>query len=232
MDRKEIVTVYDEEAVDSTLADMAMWCTQHKGEFLDDAWAAFEALCGDEVSFEGCEGIVQTMLNLAFTEWIIFDSKVFGHGCIDEYLSRVEGVSDQSKAILGELKESERYGLFRYEGLFDDGSCNKGIVVSDVLEKVSFKVYSTYLHGLAIERSFEPGTGLSARFAILGGRAYFVGQFPAHDKASVDESETLNLYRKCREIGYPFIAAMTASTLAPNGMFSSSMVARITESAA
>lgn len=232
MGRKEIVAVYDEEAVDSTLADMAMWCTQHKGEFLDDAWAAFEALCGDEVSFEGCEGIVQTMLNLAFTEWIIFDSKVFGHGCIDEYLSRVECVSDQSKAILGELKESERYGLFRYEGLFEDGSCDKGIVVSDVLEKVSFKVYSTYLHGLAIERSFEPGTGLSARFAILGGRAYFVGQFPAHDKASVDESETLNLYRKCREIGYPFIAAMTASTLAPNGMFSSSMVARITESAA
>lgn len=231
MDRKEVVTVYDEEAVDSTLADMAMWCTQHKGEFLDDAWAAFEALCGDEVSFEGCEGIVQTMLNLAFTEWIIFDSKVFGHGCIEEYLSRVEDVSDQSKAILGELKDSERYGLFRYEGLFEDGSCDKGIVVSDVLEEGSFKVYSTYLHGLAIERSFEPGTGLSARFAILGGRAYFVGQFPAHDKASVDESETLNLYRKCLEVDFPFIVAMVASTLAPNGMFSGSMIARVTESA-
>lgn len=232
MDRKEVVTVYDEEAVDSTLADMAMWCTQHKGEFLDDAWAALEALCGDEVSFEGCEGIVQTMLNLAFTEWIIFDSKVFGHGCIDEYLSRVKGVSDQSKAILGELKDSERYGFFRYEGLFDDGSGDKGVVVSDALEGGSFKVYSTYLHGLAIERSFELGTGLSARFAILGGRAYFVGQFPAHDKAMFDESETLNLYRRCREIGYPFIAAMAASTLAPSGMFSNSMVARITESAA
>lgn len=232
MDKKEVVAIYDEEAVDRALADLAMWCTLHKGEFLDDAWAAFEALCGDGVSFEGCGGIVQTMLNLAFTEWIIFDSKVFGHGCIDEYLSRVKGVSDQSRAILSELKDSERYGFFRYEGLFDDGSGDKGIVVSDVLEKVSFKVYSTHLHGLAIERSFEPGTGLSARFAILGGRAYFVGQFPAHDKASVDESETLNLYRKCREIGYPFIAAMAASTLAPNGMFSSSMVARITESAA
>lgn len=232
MDRKEVVTVYDEEAVDSTLADMAMWCTQHKGEFLDDAWAAFEALCGDEVSFEGCEGFVQTMLNLAFTEWIIFDSKVFGHGCIDEYLSRVKGVSDQSKAILGELKDSERYGFFRYEGLFDDGSGDKGIVVSDALNGHNLKVYSTYLHGLAIERSFEPGTGLSARFAILGGRAYFVGQFPAHDKAMFEESETLNLYRRCREIGYPFIAAMAASTLAPNGMFSNSMVARITESAA
>lgn len=232
MDRKEVVTVYDEEAVDSTLADMAMWCTQHKGEFLDDAWAAFEALCGDEVSFEGCEGIVQTTLNLAFTEWIIFDSKVFGHGCIDEYLSRVKGVSDQSKAILGELKDSGRYGFFRYEGLFDDGSGDKGVVVSDALEGGSFKVYSTYLHGLAIERSFELGTGLSARLAILGGRAYFVGQFPAHDKAMFDESETLNLYRRCREIGYPFIAAMAASTLAPNGMFGNSMVARITESAA
>lgn len=232
MDRKEVVTVYDEEAVDSTLADMAMWCTQHKGEFLDDAWAAFEALCGDEVSFEGCEGFVQTMLNLAFTEWIIFDSKVFGHGCIDEYLSRVKGVSDQSKAILGELKDSERYGFFRYEGLFDDGSGDTGIVVSDALDGHNLKVYSTYLHGLAIERSFEPGTGLSARFAILGGRAYFVGQFPAHDKAMFEESETLNLYRRCREIGYPFIAAMAANTLAPNGMFSNSMVARITESAA
>lgn len=232
MDRKEVITVYDEEAVDSTLADMAMWCTQHKGEFLDEAWAAFEALCGDEVSFEGCEGIVQMMLNLAFTEWTIFDSKVFGHGCIDEYLSRDKGVSDQSKAIHGELKDSERYGFFRYEGLFDDGSGDKGIVVSDALDGHNLKVYSTYLHGLAIERSFEPGTGLSARFAILGGRAYFVGQFPAHDKAMFEESETLNLYRRCREIGYPFIAAMAASTLAPNGMFSNSMVARITESAA
>lgn len=111
MDKKEVVAVYDEEAVDRTLADMAMWCTQHKGEFLDDAWAAFEALCGDEVSFDGCKGITQTVLNLAFTEWIIFDSKVFGRGCIDEYLSRVEDVSDQSKAILGELKDTERYGF-------------------------------------------------------------------------------------------------------------------------
>ena len=232
MDKKEVVAVYDEEAVDRTLADMAMWCTQRKGEFLDEAWAAFEALCGDEVDFGGCEGIAQTVLNLAFTEWIIFDSKVFGHGCIDEYLSRAVGISDQSKAILGELKGTARYGFFRYEGFFEDGSGDKGIVVSDALDGHSFKVYSAYLHGLAIERSFEPGTGLSARFAILGGRAYFVGQFPAHDKASADESETLNLYRRCREIGYPFIAAMAASTLAPNGMFSGSMVARITESAA
>lgn len=232
MDKKKVAAIYDEEAIDRTLADMAMWCTQHKGEFLDDAWAAFEALCGDEVSFDGCKGITQTVLNLAFTEWIIFDSKVFGRGCIDEYLSRVEDVSDQSKAILGELKDTERYGFFRYEGLFEDGSSDKGIVVSDVLEGSSFKVYSTYLHGLAIERSFELGTGLSARFAILGGRAYFVGQFPAHDKASADESETLNLYRKCREVGFPFIVAMVASTLAPNGMFSASMIARVTESAA
>lgn len=232
MDKKEVVAVYDEEAVDRTLADMAMWCTQRKGEFLDEAWAAFEALCGDAVSFDGCSGIVQTVLNLAFTEWIIFDSNVFGHGCIDEYLSRAEGVSDKNKAILSELKDTEWYGFFRYEGLFEDGSSDKGIVVSDVLEGSSFKVYSTYLHGLAIERSFELGTGLSARFAILGNRAYFVGQFPAHDKASADESETLNLYRKCREVGFPFIVAMIASTLAPNGMFSGSMVARVKESAA
>ena len=108
MDKKEVVAVYDEEAVDRTLADMAMWCTQRKGEFLDEAWAAFEALCGDEVDFGGCEGIAQTVLNLAFTEWIIFDSKVFGHGCIDEYLSRAVGISDQSKAILGELKGTAR----------------------------------------------------------------------------------------------------------------------------
>lgn len=232
MDKKEVVTVYDEEAVDSTLADMAMWCTQHKGEFLDKAWASFEALCGDEVDFDGCEGIARAVLNYAFTEWIMFDSNVFGRGCIDEYLNRAEDVSDQNGAILTELKDTAKYRFFRYEGLFDDGSGDKGIVVSDALEEGSFKVYSAYLHGLAIERSFEPGTGLSARFAILGGRAYFVGQFPAHDKAMFDESETLNLYRRCREIGYPFIAAMAASTLAPNGMFSSSMVARITESAA
>lgn len=232
MDKKEVVAVFDEEAVDGALADLAMWCTLHKGEFLDDAWTAFEALCGDEVSFDGCEGIVQTLVNLAFTEWVMFDSKVFGRGCIDEYLDRVEGVSDQNRAILGELRDSARFGLFRYEGLFEDGSGDKGIVVSDALYGRSFKVYSAYLHGLAIERSFEPGTGLSARIAILEGRAYFVGQFPAHDKASVDESETLNLYRRCREIGFPFIAAMAASTLAPNGMFSGSMVARVTEPAA
>lgn len=232
MDKKEIGAVYDQKAVDMALADLAMWCTLHKGEFLDDAWASFEALCGDEFDFNGCEGIARMVLNLAFTEWIIFDSEVFGHGCIDEYLDRVEGISDKNRLILGELRDTAKYGFFRYEGLFDDGSGDKGIVVSDVLDGHSFKVYSTYLHGLAIERSFEPETGLSARLAILGGRAYFVGQFPAHDKALVDESETLHLYRRCQEIGYPFIAAMAASTLAPNGMFSDSMVARITEFAA
>lgn len=232
MDKKEVVAIYDEEAVDRALADLAMWCTLHKGEFLDDAWAAFEALCGDEVSFDGCEGIVQTMVNYAFTEWVMFDSKVFGCGCIDEYLDRVEGVSGQNRAILSQLRDTGRFGLFRYEGLFEGGSGDKGIVVSDALDGHSFMVHSAYLHGLAIERSFEPGTGLSARFAILEGRAYFVGQFPAHDKAPIDESETLNLYRRCREIGFPFIVAMAASTLAPNGMFSGSMVARVTESAA
>lgn len=172
------------------------------------------------------------VLNYAFTEWIMFDSMVFGRGCIDEYLDRVEGVSNKNKAILGEIKGTAKYGFFRYDGLFDDGFGDKGIVVSDVIEGGSFKVYSAYLNGLAIERSFESGTGLSARFAILDGRAYFVGQFPAHDKAPIDESETLNLYRKCLEIGYPFIVAMAASTLAPNGMFSGSMIAHVTESAA
>lgn len=232
MDKKETVNAYDEEAVDRAIEGMGMWCVLHKGEFLDKAWASFRALCGDEVDLDGCEGIAQAVLNYAFTEWIMFDSMVFGHGCIDEYLDRVEGVSNKNKAILSEIKGAARYGFFRYDGLFDDGSGDKGIVVSDVLEGGSFKVYSAYLHGLAIERSFEPGTGLSARFAILDGRAYFVGQFPAHDKAPIDESETLNLYRKCLEIGYPFIVAMAASTLAPNGMFSGSMVARVTESAA
>lgn len=112
MDKKEVVAIYDEEAVDRALADLAMWCTLHKGEFLDDAWAAFEALCGDEVSFDGCEGIVQTMVNLAFTEWVMFDSKVFGRACIDEYLDRVESVSGKNRAILSEIKGTAKYGFF------------------------------------------------------------------------------------------------------------------------
>lgn len=232
MDKKETVNAYDEEAVDRAIEGMGMWCALHKAEFIDGAWTSFKTLCGDEVNLDDCEGIARMVLNYAFTEWIMFDSNVFGRACIDEYLDRVESVSGKNKAILSELKDTAKYGFFRYDGLFDDGFGDKGIVVSDVLEGGSFKVYSAYLRGLAIERSFEPGTGLSARFAILGGHAYFVGQFPAHDKAVVDESETLNLYRRCREIGYPFIAAMAASTLAPNGMFSSSMVARMTESAA
>lgn len=232
MDKKETVNAYDEEAVDRAIEGMGMWCALHKAEFIDGAWTSFKTLCGDEVNLDDCEGIARMVLNYAFTEWIMFDSNVFGRACIDEYLDRVESVSGKNKAILSELKDTAKYGFFRYDGLFDDGFGDKGIVVSDVLEGGSFKVYSAYLRGLAIERSFEPGTGLSARFAILGGHAYFVGQFPAHDKAMVDESETLNLYRRCREIGYPFFAAMAASTLAPNGMFSSSMVARMTESAA
>lgn len=232
MDKKETAKAYDEEAVDRAIEGMGMWCALHKAELIDGAWTSFKTLCGDEVNLDGCEGIAQMVLNYAFNEWIMFDSNVFGHACIDEYLDRVESVSGKNKAILSEIKGTARYGFFRYDGLFDDGSGDKGIVISDVLEGGSFKVYSAYLHGLAIERSFEPGTGLSARFAILDGRAYFVGQFPAHDKAPIDESETLNLYRKCLEIGYPFIVAMAASTLAPNGMFSGSMVARVTESAA
>lgn len=232
MDKRETVNAYDEEAVDMAIEGMGMWCALHKAEFIDGAWASFKALCGDEINLDDCEGVAQMVLNYAFTEWIMFDSNVFGHACIDEYLDRVEGVSDKNKAILSEIKDTAKYGFFRYEGLFDDGSGDKGIVVSDVLEGGSFKVYSAYLNGLAIKRSFEPGTGLSARFAILDGRAYFVGQFPAHNKASINESETLNLYRNCLEIGYPFIVAMAASTLAPNGMFSGSMIAHVAESAA
>lgn len=99
MDKKEAVNAYDEEAVDRAIEGMGMWCALHKGEFLDRAWASFGALCGDEVDLDGCEGIAQTVLNYAFTEWIMFDSMVFGRGCIDEYLDRVEGVSNKNKAI-------------------------------------------------------------------------------------------------------------------------------------
>lgn len=80
MDKKETVNAYDEEAVDMAIEGMGMWCALHKGEFLDKAWASFGALCGDEVDFDGCEGIAQALLNLAFTEWIMFDSMVFGRG--------------------------------------------------------------------------------------------------------------------------------------------------------
>lgn len=137
-----------------------------------------------------------------------------------------------NRAIVSELRDTERFGFFRYEGYFDYGNGDMGIFASDTVDGESFEVYSTYLHDLAIERSYKLGTGLSARVATIGGRAYFVGQFPAHDKAPIDESETLNLYRKCLEIGYPFIVAMAVSTLAPNGMFNGSMVARVSESAA
>ena len=111
MDKKEVVAIYDEEAVDRALADLAMWCTLHKGEFLGDAWAAFEALCGDEVSFDGCEGIVQTMVNLAFTEWVMFDSKVFGRGCIDEYLDRVESVLVRTRRFSVRLRALRSTGF-------------------------------------------------------------------------------------------------------------------------
>lgn len=127
MDKKETVNAYDEEAVDRAIEGMGMWCALHKGEFLDKAWASFRALCGDEVDLDGCEGIAQAVLNYAFTEWIMFDSMVFGRGCIDEYLDRAEGVSNKNKAILSEIKGTAKYGFFRYDGLFDDGSGDKGI---------------------------------------------------------------------------------------------------------
>lgn len=232
MDKKEVVGAYSEDDVDRALADVAMWRNLHMGEFLDDGRSEFEALCGDEVSFDGMEGVAKMLFGIAFTEWITFDSNVFGHGCINEYLSRAEWISEQNRAIVSELRDTERFGFFRYEGYFDYGNGDMGIFASDTVDGESFEVYSTYLHDLAIERSYKLGTGLSARVATIGGRAFFVGQFPAHDKAPIDESETLNLYRKCLEIGFPFIVAMAASTLAPNGMFNGSMVARVSESAA
>lgn len=111
MDKKETVNAYDEEAVDRAIEGMGMWCALHKGEFLDKAWASFGALCGDEVDLDGCEGIAQAVLNYAFTEWIMFDSMVFGRGFIDEYLDRVEGVSNKNKAILSEIKGTAKYGF-------------------------------------------------------------------------------------------------------------------------
>ena len=232
MDKKEVVGTYKEDAVDRTLADLAMWCSLHTGEFLDDAISEFDAICGDGISFDGIYGVAKTLFGIAFTVWITFDSRVFGHGCIGEYLSRAKAVSDQSRAILVEMKDTERFGFFRYEGYFDESNGDKGIFVSDTLDEGSYKVYSTYLHDLAIERSYKLGTGLSARFATFGGRAYYVGQFPVHDKAMPEESETVNLYRDCRENGFPFIVAMAASTLSPNGMFADSAVFSVAEPAA
>lgn len=222
MDKKEVVGAYSEDDVDRALADVAMWCNLHMGEFLDDGRFEFEALCGDEVSFDGMEGVAKMLFGIAFTEWITFDSNVFGHGCINEYLSRAEWISEQNRAIVSELRDTERFGFFRYEGYFDYGNGDMGIFASDTVDGESFEVYSTYLHDLAIERSYKLGTGLSARVATIGGRAYYVGQFPTHDKAVVEEGETVNLYRDCREFGFPFIVMIAACTLSPNGMFTNS----------
>lgn len=61
MDKKETTKAYDEEAVDRAIEGMGMWCALHKSDFLDKAWASFGALCGDEVDFDGCEGIAQAL---------------------------------------------------------------------------------------------------------------------------------------------------------------------------
>lgn len=223
MDMKENVGIYSEDAIDRALMDMSMWCDQHKDEFLDDAFAEAEALGLTEVNFDGMDDAAQESFQLTYCEWVMFDSKVFGHGYIDEYLDRKELDSEQDRAIIAELKNTQRFGFFRYEGTFDNGNGDKGIVVADIIDGGgSFKVYSTCLHDLAVERSFKPGTGLSARFAILGGRAYFVGQVPLHDKTMAERGETVDLYRFCREIGLPFILGMAVCVFSPYGMFNNS----------
>lgn len=227
---KEIIGAYSEDAVDEALVNLVKWCGLHKSEFIDRARLEFDALCGDEVSFTGIDEVAKKSLNLIFTDWVTFDSRVFEYGCIDEYLCRAEMVSEQDRAILSEMKDTERFGFFRYEGAFDDGDGDMGIFISDALDGDSFKVYSTFLHDIAIGRSYKLGTGLSVRVAIIGSRAYFVGQFPSHDRAIVAKGETLNLYRICRKFKFPFVVMMAACLLSPNGMFANSAVCNLVRS--
>ena len=55
MDKKEVVGAYSEDDVGRALADVAMWCNLHMGEFLDDGRSEFEALCVQRQ--HGCSSI-------------------------------------------------------------------------------------------------------------------------------------------------------------------------------
>ena len=216
--------IYSEDAVDQAIANLMKWCGAHKDEFLDNANFIFHMLCDDDLDLAEMEDSVKNAFSIVFTEWATFEYRGLGGGCINQYLSHAEAISDRDRAILSELKDTEKFGLFRYDGPFDDGDGDMGILVTDTLDNNSFKIHSAYLRKLAVNRNYEPGSGLSIRVATLNDRAYYIGHFPAHDSAMVEAGKTVEVYRECQESGFPFIIKLATCMLSPTGMFNDSAV--------
>lgn len=204
--------------VQAAVDNMALSFLEIKPKFVNRAREMFECECQFYLDDAGDE-LLQDVMNRVFTDWVLFESKVFDSSAIQYYLANCDDVSDENRGILGQVNSNQKFDFFRFDGLLEDGVNGNGIFVYDPFAGREISVYSEASHEYARNACWSTGTGVSMRITEVDGESYVIGQFFAHDKAQFDGSMTLVSARLSHAYNTSPMLPIAMDILNPNGLF-------------
>lgn len=216
--------------VQAALENMALSFLEIKPKFVDGAREMFECECQFFLDDAGDE-LLQDVMNRVFTDWVLFESKVFDSSAIQYYLANCSGISDEDRRILEQVDSNQAFGFFRFDGLFKDDVNGNGIVVYDPFTGRKISVRSEGLYEIARDGYWGTGTGVSTRVTEVDGEHYAIGQFFAHDRAQFNEGMCIVIARMGQAYNVSWMLPLAMDILNPDGRLSKGRELRTVEAA-
>ena len=202
--------------VQTAVDNMALSFLEIKPKFVNRAREMFECECQFYLDDAG-EELLQDVMNRVFTDWVLFESKVFDSSAIQYYLANCSGISDEDRRILEQVDSNQAFGFFRFDGLFKDDVNGNGIVVYDPFTGRKISVRSEGLYEIARDGFWGTGTGVSTRVTEVDGEHYAIGQFFAHDRAQFNEGMSIVIARMGQAYNVSWMLPLAMDILNPDG---------------
>lgn len=216
--------------VQTAVDNMALSFLEIKPKFVDRAREMFECECQFFLDDAGDE-LLQDVMNRVFTDWVLFESKVFDSSAIQYYLANCGGIRDEDRRILEQVNSNHAFGFFRFDGLFKDDVNGNGIVVYDPFTGRKISVRSEGLYEIARDGYWGTGTGVSTRVTEVDGEHYAIGQFFAHDRAQFNEGMSIVIARMGQAYNVSWMLPLAMDILNPDGRLSKGRELRTVEAA-
>ena len=216
--------------VQAAVDNMALSFLEIKPKFVNRAREMFECECQFYLDDAGDE-LLQDVMNRVFTDWVLFESKVFDSSAIQYYLANCGGIRDEDRRILEQVNSNQAFGFFRFDGLFKDDVNGNGVVVYDPFTGKKISVRSEGLYEIARDGYWGTGTGVSTRVTEVDGEHYAIGQFFAHYRAQFNEGMSIVIARMGQAYNVSWMLPLAMDILNPDGRLSKGRELRTVEAA-
>ena len=221
MDANKVVT---ETTVMEAVERMADWYLSGKPYFIGVAREVFSDIC----QFEPEEGdlTTQAVMNAVFTDWVLFESDLFGGSAIENYLStRDDDVEDFDRMVLDAIDSLGFVEFFSFVSAFEDPVHGDGVVVRDLFDNSEIRVHDAACRDRCIKSAWEPGSGILLRVAEIDGEYYAIGQFEPHDAAPAGEGASWEIRNQSVRNCYSMYLNFAKNLLNPSGALNACVLA-------